>query len=206
MTAAILTTIRQQLRKRWVRCVVGLCVLIVGYVESAGSMIGLAFHPRVKSLPFGDQVREATFTFYTPAILISQSRYCPKAVPQFLSWSIGKQRNAVFHHVLKVAQRDFLRNPSRQASSRRPPASLISSPMEPTSGFRGWRGQQLLSFGTKLFKDHQKTLLADRSSITMIKRYGSAVVGTPWKTTDQCRLPVSEGEHPESPRETKEAL
>jgi hypothetical protein len=168
VTAAILKSIRQQLRSRWVRCVVCLCALIVGYVASAGSMIGLAFHPRVSSLPFSNQVREATFALYTPAILICRSRCCLKMIPQFLSWSIGRQRKRVAMHAMHVGQRDFQFNRTRQKPShpRLSTPNLDRVALKP--GFCSWRGQQLLSFGSSLFKDHNDAVIAESKANSFI--------------------------------------
>jgi hypothetical protein len=129
--------------------------LFVGYFASAGSMIGLVFHPRLDSLPFNKQLRAATFSLYTPAILISKSRYCPRAIRHHLSWSIGEQRKRVFSHAMTFAKRGFQVNRTQQTSHPR-----ISTPnlgrVAPSWSFWDWRRHQLLSFGASLLDDDKE--------------------------------------------------
>jgi hypothetical protein len=186
VTTAILSSMRQMLRRPWVRCAVCLCLLFVGYFASAGSMIGLAFHPRVDSLAFNKQLREATFLLYKPVILISKSRYCPKAIRHHLSWSIGEQRKRVFRHAMAVTTRGFRVNRTVQTSHPR-----ISTPnldrVVPRWSFWDWQNHQLLSFGASLLKDAEeltfsKTDPAARSP--QMRRHGGFEFGEPWKISE----------------------
>jgi hypothetical protein len=141
------------------RCAAGLCLLFVGYFASAGSMIGLAFHPRVDSLAFSKQLRATTFSLYTPVILISKTRYCPKAVREHLSWSIGEQRKRVFTHTMAVSKRGVQTSRTQQTSHPRTSTPHLDR-VGPSYGFWDWERDQLLSFGASLFMDAENIAIS----------------------------------------------
>ncbi len=105
MTVKVLTTIRQQLRKRWGRCVACLVLLLTGYVASTGQILGWAFHPQIDSLPFGTTLQNCVLTFYTPVFVLAGSKHCPDVVPLFMSSCMGDQRERVALVIAVMAEK-----------------------------------------------------------------------------------------------------
>lgn len=116
MKANLVGSIRQQHRKRWVRCVVGLCVLIVGYVASAGTVIGLASSPHIY-VTFGlnPVLTYKVLYLYEPLFVVAGSDYCPSVIPGFISFSIGAHKKAVTLRLNEIARQALADNKPERA-------------------------------------------------------------------------------------------
>ncbi|MDB5346227.1 MAG: hypothetical protein JWP89_4604 [Schlesneria sp.] len=105
MTTAIITTIRQQLRKRWVRGIACLGLMLVTYVASAGQISGLAFSPFVnRTFPLDHRLQCGVIRFYEPVFIVAGSDWCPRLIPSFISFCMGTQRKAVAIELNQMAR------------------------------------------------------------------------------------------------------